>query len=609
MQAEGGPLLCSRLLPAIAICFASVLPGVAWASCAEAAKVPARAASQGSLATLVDEPDGTSQQRAFPLDIAGKKAQVLLLTSGSSCFLDFSIPLPTRLELAIHPDSTAVPTLQLTTTDRSPNRTINGQRSIDGRQVIFDLYPANYLLELAGMPGRVEVVAKASQRTSPRWAIEPGARTLVRLHPIARSADREIVVGRRSMVSFSLENMSPLPASHPRVGIELRDASGTRLPATEYQAGGPAPKASYIVPAGTYHVVAEAHYNGWPSPELSEPLRSRELTLRVDDIVPADLPTTMQSLASWMEQVGLGGLLWASEVLDLRAPAGSLPRAIDRLAPYAVHVAGYRTKELMARGTELDRTANAPAVSGGSVNWPSGSEERDRPLLVIKFDVKADNRWAFRATESAFALAHGTSMWSRLLQRASALHGVSARRIVMVAPVPCDPHLVFLTSGGDARRHGQTCLSASSSAPLFSAASLADTANVSARGLPSSLSVAAPTFLRQMFSTSSANLEFLTTDDDFVEVVVRGLRGHVIQGGSDWEKLQLQLALTGGKVSPTLRVTADGDLSSGIGGYPPDSSFTRSMEPQYKGPLSDFAKKLANDLRSHLVQGPQGEKR
>lgn len=178
----------------------------------------------------------------------------------------------------------------------------------------------------------------------------------------------------------------------------------------------------------------------------------------------------------------------------------------------------------------------------------------------------------------------------------------------MVAPVPCDADLVFSTAAGEARRHGQACASASSSAPLFSAASLADTANVSLSKLSPSLGVAAPIFLRQVFASSPGSLEFLTTDKDFVEVIVRGLRGRVVQGGTDWERLQLTVALTGAKNSPTLRVTADGDLASGIGSYPLDSSFTRSTEPQYKGQLSDFAKKFANDLRNYLIQGSQGGK-
>jgi hypothetical protein len=390
------------------------------------------------------------------------------------------------------------------------------------------------------------------------------------------------------------------------VGIKLLDSDGNSLPAAEYsEIDGPVPRASFIVPAGTYYVVAEAHYNGWPRPELGEPLRSRNLTLRVDAIVPADLSTTMQALASWIDQVGLGELLEISEALDLRESARNLPGATKRLASYAVQVAKYRAK---AVSRDLRVSKNKPLTGDNGIAWPAGVEKRDRPVLVIKFNVKVDDRWTFGATEDAFERAHGTSMWSRLLQRVSALESVSARRIVMVAPVWCDAHLVFVTAAGEARRHGETCMSASSSAPLFSAAFLADTANVSLSKLSPSLGMAAPIFLRQVFASSPGSLEFLTTDEDFVEIIVRGLRGRVVQGGTDWERLQLTLALTGAKDSPTLRVTADGDLASGIGSYPPDSSFTRSMEPQYKGQLSDFAKKLANDLRNYLIQGSKGGK-
>jgi hypothetical protein len=110
-----------------------------------------------------------------------------------------------------------------------------------------------------------------------------------------------------------------------------------------------------------------------------------------------------------------------------------------------------------------------------------------------------------------------------------------------------------------------------------------------------------PKFLQKFFVGTDAYFDFLTTEDEHVEVIVRGLRGYVVRGGRDWEKLQLTFSLTrtASGSSPTLRVTADGHLSSGIGSYPSDTQFeNRSIAT---GGLTEISKRVANELRNFVL--------
>ena len=83
-----------------------------------------------------------------------------------------------------------------------------------------------------------------------------------------------------------------------------------------------------------------------------------------------------------------------------------------------------------------------------------------------------------------------------------------------------------------------------------------------------------------------------------VEFKVRGLRGCIITGGRSWELIQVTFTPVGHN-PPQISVTLDAWLASGFI-YPPDSQFTKSMEPESSGSLTDFARKLASDFSSYI---------
>ncbi|MBU0756417.1 MAG: hypothetical protein KJ645_14840 [Planctomycetes bacterium] len=85
-------------------------------------------------------------------------------------------------------------------------------------------------------------------------------------------------------------------------------------------------------------------------------------------------------------------------------------------------------------------------------------------------------------------------------------------------------------------------------------------------------------------------------DDSYYEVIVRGVRGWVIKGSKQWEKVQISFALLGNK-DPKIRIFTDGTLASGMGDKtPPDSKFTYSMEPEYATNLTTFSQATLDDF-------------
>jgi hypothetical protein len=109
-------------------------------------------------------------------------------------------------------------------------------------------------------------------------------------------------------------------------------------------------------------------------------------------------------------------------------------------------------------------------------------------------------------------------------------------------------------------------------------------------------------YLRYVFSEPNITVDYITLEDSYVQVIVRGLRGRVVPGGRYWERLELNFVLQGEKTN-RLRVVADGLLAAGIGGYPPDSQFTRNMEPEYAASLTEYTAHLANGFINFLTSG------
>ena len=102
------------------------------------------------------------------------------------------------------------------------------------------------------------------------------------------------------------------------------------------------------------------------------------------------------------------------------------------------------------------------------------------------------------------------------------------------------------------------------------------------------------------FGNRGGKVTVVEVDDDYLELVIRGLRGIVIPGNNEWERVQVVITLSKVSSGRRLRIQVDGSLASRINPPATDQSYDRDMEPRYSGALGDFARELLT-----LISRPQ----
>ena len=207
--------------------------------------------------------------------------------------------------------------------------------------------------------------------------------------------------------------------------------------------------------------------------------------------------------------------------------------------------------------------------------------------------------------EKQFMETAGLPLWQRVLQKISLTENILTKDIVIDMPVWCSGGLIYEFEPGSVGRTGLECLMASSKIEmpniLTSRLGRAEEKTLNFREIDLSKEVKA--FLPNFILDPNAHFDYQETTSSYVEVLVRGIRGQVINGGRDWEKLQIVFHLNSlGRASSTMRVFVDGQIASGIGAYPPDAQFTRSMEPTHSENLTQYAKKLTDQFKDRLAR-------
>jgi hypothetical protein len=573
---------------------------------------------------LIFRLDGRTEKTAFRLKLEPGESLSLAPRYGAACFVSFNVNHPSKIEIELSGTSSSPPqNIQLQTSNTSPHVTIPTTQTVSAStyrpvfRISYTLSPASYILKLGNdstytpqrhlKPIGIYTIRVANvMDTTESLPLLSGSSTIVHLDAISRSVTHKITIERRSLVSFSVIG-APKPGRwESPLDINIRTTDQRIIsPVESSSSEDEHRRASFVLSPDVYFLEVEAPSNSWPSPALEEPLRSANLTLHIDEMINQNLPNSMKALESWLTDIGLDKILEITEFADLHNTQRGLPRANKRLATFAAQVAQIRAGSGEATFEQQADDSLAEQIgAGGKIAWPSGLKEVEQPSLVISFQPK-QNRHDFSASESVFWKQHNIGLWDRIFQKISAVEGISARRIVAYIPIWCSAQLVYLDNTDHfADRHGWECMSASTSIPLGITANAGSSGVSKISSSPRSLGDTLPNFLPLFMSSGGVNLEFLTAEPDFVEVLVRGVRGQVIRGGRDWERLQLTIAVTGGGNNHQLilRVTVDGRIASGLGGYPQDSQFTRDMEPQYSMNLTEYAKRLASALRDRLLQ-------
>lgn len=555
---------------------------------------------------------------------------------GEARLVTFNAIFPTRIELEIKGQAnTTVRPPTLETYDNVPVIELskiraNTRSSQTYYRMIYSLSANTYMLKL-----RSDSTPKTHQRLrtggsysirvlsltdiTEQFSMSTGSRLTFRLDATSHNATRRIVVDRSKLVSFSLLGAPKSENWEGEMHISVLDGGGNFI--KEVESNTTADNryyASFVLSPQTYYLRIETweYAIAVADSMFQQKLNAAVLVLGIDEMEDQHLPGSIKAVQTWLVDVGLGTVLEVVEFADFRNPKRGLPGANSRLSELAVNIALYRADgefwaETYEGILEKRRKLRDEIIAGGHVEWPPGLKEAERPWLVVSFRTKQD-RDTFEENESAFLKAHKVGLWERILQKISAMEGISARRIVCYVPIGCaKDEVAFLKAQNlAAREQGTRCSGVTVAIPLIATTKVAGS-GLSKFATPPNLADTIPKFLAFYMPDVQTDLDFLTTEPDFVEVIVRGLRGQVVRGGADWERTQLTFVVTGGaKGKPAiLRVTIDGRLASGVGTYPPDSQFTRDMEPKNSITMTEYAKRLGNALRVHILKAEPNHQR
>ena len=209
------------------------------------------------------------------------------------------------------------------------------------------------------------------------------------------------------------------------------------------------------------------------------------------------------------------------------------------------------------------------------------------------------------ALESEFYKTHHMSLWSRLFRKITLYTGVPSKNIFGLVPVWCNGPLLYEARPGNVIRDGFGCASTSVArdVPAGLATQLGSAVSGTAEGIRETFSTIVGRYLDEKMEAIGGTLQYLYRDDFYVEAIVRGVRGWVIKGSNQWEKVHVSFALLGTGDAAEVRIFLDGMLASGFGNMiPPDSKFTYSMEPKYASDITALAQGTLDDFMHYLRQ-------
>jgi hypothetical protein len=552
--------------------------------------------------------DGSSAVNALRFDAKKGSSLEMHLGDGTDCYVSVDVDLPTRIAFSLTPVGAGGVNgpWEIRLTRRvmsSDDPVVLDTRVFAGSETqTFDLISGDYYFALrrpgaappsaaprGARPAKAPVarplapathrLVVASREQLPLPSLEPiadAART-VQLDRYSVSAVLGFNPGRRVELDLVLD-MSQWPADRrDKLQIGLADMRGHAYRA-EYARATPQGMRlyHYILTGQAYRLTVDKRQNQWPLEPLSDAEAAAALIVRVGAIRPNEVPPALANLAQWLSEFKLSDRFEVLELYDREKDAATAP------------------DELRSRYDEVFKyveEARSPGPRTKDV-WEGGG----KPRLLVRLRANG-SREEISDIEEKFWKQGGISLWDRVLRKISMQTNIPGRQIVIDMPVYCSASLVFEGLPGRASRLGTECLMGSASVDLLQLGAgklgLPGTGKVATDiVLPDAVEKFLPTFLPQ-----PGSVEYLTKTAGYVELVVRGLRGHVIKGGSEWEKIQIMIVRSG---SGEVRFITDGMLASGAGSYPPDTQFIKSIEAFNAEALSSYAKTLATAFRDYV---------
>lgn len=551
--------------------------------------------------------NGSSAIYALQFDAKQDASLEINLAGGTDCYVGVRVDLPTRIALSLQPlgASVASEAWEIRLTRRVFERNdpvVLDERVFAGPATqTFDLISGSYYFALhrAGADKLSVTQQTAQPPAAATHRLVVASRELLPLQSLESLADatRTLHLDRYSgtaVLDFNLSqrveldlllDTSQWPADQrASLQIVLTDMQG-RGYSKEYASTASSGRRlyHYVLRAQAYRLTLVQEQDHWPRTTLSDAETAAPLTIRVGAIQSREVPVALANLAQWLSDL---------KIADTFEVVGFYDRAKD---------AANAPVELRERYDNIFKSVDSVRGKPKS-GEPDVWQGETRPLFLVRLRALA-SREQIRDIERKFAAQGGVSLWDRALRKISLQTNIPSRRIVIDVPVYCSASLVFEVRPGMARRYGSECLMASASASIFNLR--ADELAASAVGKTANninLSDAIAKFLPTFLPTPGSSVQFLTKSPEFVDVIVRGLRGHVIKGGSEWEKIQISAVKSG---ATEVRFIADGMLASGAGNYPPDSQFTKSIEAGNAQDLTLYASTLATAFSDYINKAGQ----
>ncbi|MEL6169869.1 MAG: hypothetical protein AAFR35_14365 [Pseudomonadota bacterium] len=308
-----------------------------------------------------------------------------------------------------------------------------------------------------------------------------------------------------------------------------------------------------------------SYSSSWPEIEQA----TVEITLEIEPLSFDEEFPWASSLAEWMDEIGL------SERLSLGEIRTSKIRKID-------------IEEL---------SFSSDMVDGLIVHFNTSFGNRS---LGEAKSYSIFDRDTVAAFEQTYFATTNTDLWWRILSKVSLLSELPKEDIALSFDLYCAPDWVR-GALQFANRLGETCYMSSSGADLdFKLSeSLSNTAAQTddSHGFTDFRGLVLDRISAIAKPEENGKVEFLTRSSNYVEVIVSGRKGIVIDDGNLWERVQIAASLTETDNQSTVRVFVDGMVASGAGSSPPPNSrFTTSMEPTHAQELNEFSKMFLDML-------------
>lgn len=343
-------------------------------------------------------------------------------------------------------------------------------------------------------------------------------------------------------------------------------------------------EAVFLMQPGMHSLTLKADINGWTS--STDFARERyELEIQITRVALVDHPAWMTLFNEWVATVGL-----REEVGIVAAVAGP---SFDGYAGYFSGIPNVITEMEMQTNPNVD-------------HWNTNLSERralleeggffDDSLFIVFSNTLS--RAKLRSLESDFYKAHGVTLWDKFFRKASLLSDKPPGRIFANVNVSCSGSQVMRVSPGVVVRFGGECTSATAAqtAPDWIADRVSSAATVDAVANAEGFARIIEGYLDSEVNALGGRVRYLERGDAYIEAIIDGVRGWVIDGGQEWERVQISFALIGSE-NKKVRIFVDGMLASGLGSAPPPASkYTYSMEPDYAALLSNHARATLDKL-------------